>query len=952
VNSIIKSLDRLDEKKKSRIERVNEYKNAIEQFLEEDPKSVRVDDFGSYASARFTFDNDRVVYLTVENAKTKTCISFGGTLLCSWVYPVGHLDISRTAMAFNGALKIATQLRNEVNDIINAIEAKGITIVNDDHWDDKHTQGHINTSTRLITLPPKGFEPRFIRVNLKNVPETGKFIVLVNGKGSYIGDDKNEIIDTFIKNSKPKLEELTEAEREALGNLTKLEPWIIKRLKRTAMNGKTPGELPFTLGKNSSITETRLNVGPRKIWETMAGNLNDSIVEFYVLVYDGEQAAIFGRSMFYSRNKETSGRIIIKHDSTESKVGKNNKRFLVFNDNPELCRLFGVSSGGSSDIGFKDFSAFLKRIAEKAKETYTNYSFLEVRTDEERLKLQTDRKTSRDGLVPLPKDGLTYKFFLDKMKNDLFNRLKAFKANAYSCKTVDELVKLMTDKTYGLVSIDFDGYPYTMSRINQYDFGQLLFDLYGDFRPNETATQRQLRITNNNERALKVESHVEWSLDRKLSDEEISLLTTAGKKPPPEKISVRYKIKNGQVVPSIIRFTSGSLSSAKTEEFVINESILNEIGIVPDPNHEYCDMAVATFVRNGRADGMAKELIAWKSQTKLGNAYVTRVKLLSSIKKLPLTKKCIDELSEEIYVVADLGHTEEIDKATWSRWLNNVWNMFKVADDRALVAQMMLQAAGKTRAFFSTFNSVASAIFLSNDVDEFKRHLAGDTCSIPAIIEQPSEPSEPPSVNEATDNAKRKLDAIAAFLTNLYDIEMIEQGPRSFDRGFEPWYRGTTKQGLKINLASQGARVKYRFDISESKDEYIAGNDTRAFATAIAKKAAHYDQCAVLRNKFSEGMIEIGLRVEEFGVSRAYTAGSDFAKAHLRVVAEIVTTPSGKPGIKVTCGAYVKFMLGNPANIPKVATGIQEDFNAGDSNWPATKKVLDEILVKPRPLSR
>jgi hypothetical protein len=964
--SIIESLDRLDEAKKTRIERINVFKKAIDKYLiDEEPEKCSIHDFGTYAIARYTFSNDRVIYVHVENNKENTALNFGGRFLCSWVYPIGKMDVAKVAVLFANILRFMTEIREKVHNIRNKLEANGLRLSEDDFFDDLHTPGNFDTSTRLIVIPPPGYNPRFRRIKLPDgLEKNNLFLVMHNSKGVYVGNDEDKVVEMFTKYALPKTQ--MNEDNERLGNLSQLDPWVIDRIKHYNVNRSDYGTLPKHLGENSQITTMRLTSGPKKLWDDLCpvdeegkySYIGIPKISMYVLIWDGEQVALFTRSLKAFKTEEAI--IYLKPSSvtnTDHTAGVAKNKIKTYGTRETAERIgFGEYSPKRHvrEISFRDFSNLLKRITENSNKTHTSFKFLAVSVDLDRLKARNEREIGRQNLVPLPSDP-SYQRFLITTKNSLYDRLKAFKAAASTCKTVDDLVVLMTDKTFGLSRIIFDDYEYNLDSLNQYEFGQLLFQLYGDIRPNETASVREKRLKQGkNSNILTRQVHVSWTRTIEMNKELIDLINASGKEIPPHRIQVVYKVVGNQIVPALIRFIGDSpLSASNEKEFVVNESInemeLFELGIVPDPSHEYCNTAVASFVMNGRANAMIAELLLWKSKQKflMSNSYTFKARMIAGISGLNETKKAISELSQEVFYAADFAHTEEIDKNSYARFFNRVWNFVKDMEDKALAAQMALSSAGQVRAFLKVLNSVSIAAFSSTDADTFKRKLVGDTCITTDNLEQPKleDPGNIDMKEARADNSKIKLDAVAKYLVNLYDIDMVPQEPNILYE--TDWYRGFTKNGITLTLFLKGKRVAYKFNITnEFQEEFMVGNDVRAFANKIHLRVIHYDTAAELRNEFSKLMTENGFNLENLHTSHSLkmTGNHD-----MRVVVTPQTTPSGSPGIEVYCsGGYqsVKFYSVNVRNIPKYVEAITTDFKDRNTSYPQLLSVMNSLMVK------
>jgi hypothetical protein len=403
------------------------------------------------------------------------------------------------------------------------------------------------------------------------------------------------------------------------------------------------------------------------------------------------------------------------------------------------------------------------------------------------------------------------------------------------------------------------------------------------------------------------------------------------------------------------------LDASNEKEFImyelnqLNEMELFELGIVPNPKHEYCNTVVANFVMSGRANAMIDELLLWKSKQKflMSNSYTFKARMIAAMSSLSETKKAISELSQEVFYAADFAHTEEIDKNSYTRFLNRIWNLVKTAEDKALAAQMMLSSAGQVRAFLTVLNSVSISAFSSTDVDTFKRKLVGDTCITTDNLEQPKleDPGNIDMKEARADNSKIKLDAIAKYLINLYDIDMVPQEPNILYE--HDWYRGFTKNGITLTLFLKGKRVAYKFHITnEHQEEFMVGNDTRAFANKIYLRAIHYDNATELRNEFSKLMNENGFNVEHLQTSHSFkmTGNHD-----MRVVVTPQTLPSGTPAVEVYCGGGyqgIKFFTSKKENIPKYVEAITADFKEHNTNYPQLLTVMNSLMVKTKKLRR
>jgi hypothetical protein len=574
--SIIESLYQLDESKKSRTDRVKAYKTAIDKYLiDEEPEACTIHDFGSYAHARYVFSNDRVIYVHVENNKETSAFLFGGKIVCSWVYMIGKLDVAKVAVLFTNILKFMTETSETVKNIQNRLEANGVKLVDDDFFDDLHTPGNFDSSTRLITLPISGFTAKFRRVKLPtDLDKNHRFLILHNNKKVYSGNDENEVVEVFSKYALPKAP--MNEDNERLGNLSQLDPWVIDRIKHHNSNRSDYGTLHKHLGENSQVTVMRLTSGPKKLWDDLCpvdeegkySYIGIPKISMYVLIWNGEQVAIFTRSFKFFKTDEA--RIYLKPNSvtnTGRKAGVLKADVKTYGTG-ETAELIGFSEyspkNHGNEISFRDFSTILKRITENSSKTQTSFKFLAVSPDFERLKSRDEREIGRQNLVPLPSDP-SYQRFLITTKNSLYDRLKAFKAAASTCRTVDDLVVLMTDKTFGLSRIVFDGYEYNLDSLNQYEFGQLLFQLYGDIRPNETASVREKRLKQRKDSNIVTRSvHVAWKRSIEMNKELVDLINASGKEIPPHKIEVVYKVVGNQIVPSLIRFVGDSFDASKS----------------------------------------------------------------------------------------------------------------------------------------------------------------------------------------------------------------------------------------------------------------------------------------------------------------------------------------------------------------------------------------------------
>lgn len=273
----------------------------------------------------------------------------------------------------------------------------------------------------------------------------------------------------------------------------------------------------------------------------------------------------------------------------------------------------------------------------------------------------------------------------------------------------------------------------------------------------------------------------------------------------------------------------------------MSAAIIAEAPLLPSPHTQTCDVAVSRFFSGGSGDAMIEELLAWKATLNpvaKKSAMAFKVAFGMAMAGLPSTKEAVGSLAYEVFVTAHLEQKEKDSKSNIMKYMKRFWDIISGIDqDKALIAQMSLEAAGRSRAFWKVFNSVCAAAYVSETAQDMKSRMIGDTCTAQDRTDVP--------LNEARVTMKDRAMNAIAYLETVDGIDFADEDPvGAFSSDKEKWmsiknsvngtYEGEI--GFRISIEGRAAVARITTASYDGTTSYLIGDNPKAFASHFVSR--------------------------------------------------------------------------------------------------------------------